>query len=66
VATPELPSDDAIDGYPVPPGQLWAISPGTGETGPSLYRIEVAVGPGPPSASEPLRSQAQITITVAP
>ncbi|MCE2837851.1 MAG: BREX system Lon protease-like protein BrxL [Cyanobium sp. 49614_E6] len=35
-----------IDGDPLPPGQVWAISPGTGETGPSLYRIEVAVGPG--------------------
>jgi len=43
---PELHSDDAIDGDPLPPGQVWAISPGTGETGPSLYRIEVAVGPG--------------------
>ena len=28
------------------PGQVWAISPGSGETGPSLYRIEAAVGPG--------------------
>ena len=46
VATPELHSDDAIDGDPLPPGQVWASSPGTGETGPSLYRIEVAVGPG--------------------
>ena len=46
VATPELHSDDAIDGDPLPPGQVWAISPGTGETGPSLYRIEAAVGPG--------------------
>jgi ATP-dependent Lon protease len=46
VATPELHSDDAIDSDPLPPGQVWAISPGTGETGASLYRIEVAVGPG--------------------
>ena len=46
VATPELHSDDAIDGDPLPPGQIWAMSPGSGETGPSLYRIEVAVGPG--------------------
>ncbi|MEB3318964.1 MAG: BREX system Lon protease-like protein BrxL [Cyanobacteriota bacterium] len=46
VATPELHSNDAIDGDPLPPGQVWAISPGTGETGPSLYRIEIAVGPG--------------------
>lgn len=46
VATPELHSDEAIDGDPLPPGQVWAISPGSGEAGASLYRIEVAVGPG--------------------
>jgi ATP-dependent Lon protease len=46
VATPELHSDEAIDGDPLPPGQVWAIGPGTGETGAGLYRIEVAVGPG--------------------
>ena len=46
VATPELHSDDAIDSDPLPPGQVWGISPGMGEIGASLYRIEVAVGPG--------------------
>jgi ATP-dependent Lon protease len=46
VATPELHSDEAIEGDPLPPGQVWAVGPGTGETGPGLYRIEVAVGPG--------------------
>lgn len=46
VATPELHSDEAIDGDPLPPGQVWAIGPGSGETGPGLYRIEVTVGPG--------------------
>jgi len=46
MATPELHSDDAIDSDPLPPGQVWAISPGSGEAGASLYRIEVAVGPG--------------------
>ena len=46
VATPELHSDDAIDGDPLPPGQVWAISPGTEEAGPGLYRIEATVGPG--------------------
>ena len=46
VATPELHSDEAIDGDPLPPGQVWAIGPGDGETGASLYRIEIAVGPG--------------------
>ena len=28
VATPELHSDDGIGGDPLPPGQVWAISPG--------------------------------------
>ena len=46
VGTPELRSDDAIDEDPLPPGQVWAFGPGTGETGPGLYRIEAAVGPG--------------------
>jgi ATP-dependent Lon protease len=46
VATPELHSDEAIDGDPLPPGQVWAIGPGTGETGPGLHRVEVAIGPG--------------------
>ncbi len=46
VATPELHSDEAIDSDPLPPGQIWGVSPGTGETGPGLYRIEIACGPG--------------------
>lgn len=46
VATPELHSDEAIESDPLPPGQVWAISPGTTEAGPGLYRIEVADGPG--------------------
>jgi ATP-dependent Lon protease len=46
VATPELHSDEAIDPDPLPPGQIWAIGPGTGEIGAGLYRIEAAVGPG--------------------
>jgi ATP-dependent Lon protease len=41
VSTPELHSDEAIDAEPLPPGQVWAIGPGAGETGPGLYRIEV-------------------------
>jgi ATP-dependent Lon protease len=45
VSTPELHSDEAIDGDPLPPGQVWAVSPG-GEGGPGLCRIEVTVGPG--------------------
>jgi len=46
VAPPELHSDEAIDSDPLPPGQVWAIGPGSGQAGPGLYRIEVAVGPG--------------------
>ena len=46
VATPELRSDDAIDPDPLPPGQVWGISPGGPETGPSLYRIEATAGKG--------------------
>ena len=46
VSTPELRSDDTIDPDPLPPGQVWGISPGGPETGPSLYRIEVTVGRG--------------------
>jgi len=46
VSTPELHSDEAIDSDPLPPGQVWAIGPGSGETGAGLYRIEIAVGPG--------------------
>ena len=46
VSTPELHSDEAIDGDPLPPGQVWAVGPGTGETGAGLHRIEATVGPG--------------------
>jgi ATP-dependent Lon protease len=46
VSTPELHSDEAIEGDPLPPGQVWAVSPGGPETGPGLYRIEVTSGPG--------------------
>ncbi|AFV12390.1 putative ATP-dependent Lon protease [Thermacetogenium phaeum DSM 12270] len=46
VSTPELHSDKAIDSDPLPPGQVWAISPGGQNASPALYRIEVTVGPG--------------------
>ena len=46
VATPELHSDDAIEGDPLPPGQVWAITPVSSNTGPGLCRIEVTSGPG--------------------
>ena len=46
VATPELHSDEAIESDPLPPGQVWAVSPGGPDSEPGLYRIEVTVGPG--------------------
>ena len=46
VSTPELHSDEAIEGDPLPPGQVWAVSPGGPDSEPGLYRIEVTVGPG--------------------
>jgi len=46
VSTPELHSDEAIEGDPLPPGQVWAVSPGGGDGGPGLYRIEITCGPG--------------------
>jgi ATP-dependent Lon protease len=46
VSTPELHSDNAIESDPLPPGQVWAIGPGSGEAGPGLYRIEATSGPG--------------------
>jgi len=46
VVTPELQSEDAIGSDPLPPGQVWAISPGGQDEGPGLYRIDVTEGPG--------------------
>lgn len=46
VSTPELHSDEAIESDPLPPGQVWASSIGTPESGPGLYRIEVTSGNG--------------------
>jgi len=46
VVTPELQSENEIGADPLPPGQVWSISPGTMEEHPGLYRIEVNVGPG--------------------
>jgi ATP-dependent Lon protease len=46
VSTPELHSDEALESDPLPPGQVWAVSMGTPETGPGLYRIETNSGPG--------------------
>ncbi len=75
VATPELHSDDSIDTDPLPPGQVWAISPGSGESTACLYRIEVNCGPGsgvkilnnpkPPAFSESVRYAEQNLYTRA-
>jgi ATP-dependent Lon protease len=48
VTTPELQSEDSIGTDPLPPGQVWAISPGGAEDRSGLYRIEVneAAGSG--------------------
>ncbi|MDE2731932.1 MAG: BREX system Lon protease-like protein BrxL [Bacteroidota bacterium] len=46
VATPELHSDAMINRDPLPPGQVWGISPGGPESGASLNRIEASAGPG--------------------
>ena len=46
VTTPELQSPDEIGTDPLPPGQIWAISPGGEGENPGLFRLEVTVGPG--------------------
>jgi ATP-dependent Lon protease len=46
VSTPELHSEDRIENDPLPPGQVWAISPGGIDDASGLYRVEVTVGPG--------------------
>lgn len=46
VATPELQSENAIGTDPLPPGQVWTISPGGEGEYPGLFRIEVTEGPG--------------------
>jgi ATP-dependent Lon protease len=46
VATPELQSEDKIGTDPLPPGQIWTISPGGADEHSGLFRIDVTVGPG--------------------
>ena len=75
VSTPEFHSDEAIDPDPLPPGQVWAISPDGTEVGPGLYRVEATVGPGsgtkvlntptPPSFRESVRVGEQNLYTLA-
>ncbi len=46
VSTPELYSEDSIGSDPLPPGQVWVMSPGGGEENPGLYRVDITEGPG--------------------
>ena len=46
VATPELYSEDSVGSDPLPPGQAWVLSPGGGEEGSGLYRVDVTEGSG--------------------
>ena len=46
VSTPELQREDSIGADPLPPGQVWAISPGGLDENSALYRIETVEGPG--------------------
>jgi ATP-dependent Lon protease len=46
VVTPELQSEDTIASDPLPPGQVWCISPGAQDEPVGLFRIDVNAGPG--------------------
>ena len=46
VATPELQSEDSIGSDPLPPGQVWTISPGGQDEAIGLFRIEVTENTG--------------------
>jgi len=69
VATPEIQSEDSIGTDPLPPGQVWTISPGGMDENPGLFRIETNEGPGsgvkilnkpaPPAFTESVRCAEQ-------
>lgn len=46
VGTPELQGASGIGSDPLPPGQVWALSPGGQDEYAGLYKIEVNEGPG--------------------
>jgi ATP-dependent Lon protease len=46
VVTPEIHSEKSIGSDPLPPGQVWSISPGGQDENAGLYRIEVTEGTG--------------------
>ena len=76
VATPELQSEDSIGSDPLPPGQVWAISPGgqdedagplphRGQRGPGLRRAHPQP-PVPPARSARASSYAEQNLSCAP
>ena len=46
VSTPELQNRKGIGSDPLPPGQVWELSPGGPDKAPGLYRIEVSSAAG--------------------
>jgi ATP-dependent Lon protease len=46
VPTPELYSENSIGSDPLPPGQAWVISAGSGDENSGLYQVNVTEGPG--------------------
>jgi ATP-dependent Lon protease len=46
VSTPELQSEDTIGDDPLPPGQVWVLSPGGMDENPGLFRVDCTEGPG--------------------
>ena len=46
VATAELRSEHAVGADPLPPGQVWAISPGSVDEQAGLFRVDATSGPG--------------------
>jgi ATP-dependent Lon protease len=46
VVTPELQSEDHVGRDPLPPGQVWGISPSGPDEGAGLFRIEVTESSG--------------------
>ena len=46
VSTPELSSEDHVGTDPLPPGQVWALSPGGNGENPGLFRVDVNESPG--------------------
>lgn len=58
MATPELYSEDSIGTGPLPPGQVWVISPSAQEENSGLYRIDVTEGQGSGEDIKPTGSPA--------